>query len=177
MRDEIPKLNRETKLSEELWRQLYDQLHDIASGFMRREPKGNLLQTTYVVHEAYLRLRDYPEWGNRTDFLKAASVTMRRVLIDSARQRKAEKRGGDRQNVSLSEAELSVEGDSFVFQEIHDALQKLSEFAPEESEILELMVFGGMTGEEIAESMGISASTIDRRLRVAKTWLRRELSP
>jgi RNA polymerase sigma factor (TIGR02999 family) len=161
----------------QLWQQLYDELHDIAAGYMRREAKGNLLQTTFVLHEAYLRLKDYPEWSDRNSFLKAASVTMRRVLIDSARKRSSEKRGGGRQRIPLADAHLSVGGNQFVFHEIHDALQRLGEFAPDESQILEMMVFGGMTGDEIADALGVSASTIDRRLRVAKTWLRRELSP
>lgn len=163
--------------SSQLWQQLYDELHTIAAGYMRRESKGNLLQTTFVLHEAYLRLKDYPEWSDPNSFLSAASVTMRRVLIDSARKRESEKRGGDRQRISLAEAQLSVEGNQFVCYEIHEALQKLAEFATEESQILEMMVFGGMTGDEIAGSLGVSSSTIDRRLRVAKTWLRRELSP
>lgn len=163
--------------SGQLWQQLYDELHDIAAAYMRREAKGNLLQTTFVLHEAYLRLKDYPDWSDRNSFLKAASVTMRRVLIDSARKRSSEKRGGDHQRIPLADANLAVGGNQFVFHEIHDALQRLAEFASEESEILEMMVFGGMTGDEIAVSLGVSASTIDRRLRVAKTWLRRELSP
>ena len=166
------------KPSEELWQQLYDELHQIASGYMRRESRNSsLLQTTFVLHEAWLRLKDYPEWANRTTFLKAASVTMRRVLIDNARKRKSEKRGGDRNQISLADVRLPVAGNAYVFHEIHDALQRLGQFAPEESGILEMMVFGGMTGDEIAESMGVSPSTIDRKLRVAKTWLRRELSP
>lgn len=177
MGTDSPKDHDSTELSDELWRQLYDELHDIASGYMRRESKGNLLQTTFVLHEAYLRLNSYPQWSDRTSFLKAASVTMRRVLIDSARKRNSEKRGGDKERVPLSEAQLAVSGNQFVFHEIHDALQRLSEFAAEESGILEMMVFGGMTGDEIAESLGVSPSTIDRKLRVAKTWLRRELSP
>lgn len=172
-----PKNEGLPKLSDELWQQLYDQLHDIASSYMQRESKSNLLQTTFVLHEAYLRLKDYDQWSDRTSFLKAASVTMRRVLIDSARKRNSEKRGGGRERIPLGDAELFVGGNQFVFHEIHDALQRLSEFAPDESEILEMMVFGGMTGDEIADSIGVSSSTIDRKLRVAKTWLRRELSP
>ncbi len=177
MDDDRPKSESHSELSDKLWQQLYDELHSIASGYMRRESRGNLLQTTFVLHEAYLRLKDYPEWANRTSFLKAASVTMRRVLVDSARKRNAEKRGGQLQKISLADVQLAVSGDQYVFHEIHDALNRLSEFASEESGILEMMVFGGMTGDEIAESMGVSPSTIDRKLRVAKTWLRRELSP
>ncbi|MEO1523876.1 MAG: ECF-type sigma factor [Planctomycetota bacterium] len=156
---------------------LYGQLHEIASQHMRAERAGSLLQTTAIVHEAYLKLSDQQRsrWSDRNDFFAAASLIMRRLLIDHARSETADKRGGGRVRASMQETRLAIEDRRYSAIEISDALHRLAEFAPDQARGIELMVFGGMTGEEIAEHLGVSASTIDRRLRAAKAWLRREL--
>ena len=162
----------------EAWPKLYDELHRIAARHMRKERKGNLLQTTAIVHEAYFRLFDQnqSDWKDRNSFLAAAAVAMRRVLIDNARKTQSQKRGGNLQRVELCESRLPLDENKYRIEEVHQALKTLGEFAPDEAKALELMIFGGMTGEEVAAVMNVSASTIDRRVRSAKAWLRRELS-
>ena len=161
------------------WPELYDHLHEIAASQMSRERSGrHLLQTTAIVHEAYFRLSDQKrsQWRDRSSFLAAAAVVMRRILIDSARNAKAVKRGGTMVRRDLSDTRIALDDDGFATVDIHEALEKLAAFAPDQSRALELMIFGGMTGEEVADVLGVSASTIDRRIRAAKAWLRRELS-
>lgn len=160
------------------WPDLYNRLREIASRQMNREKKGHLLQTTAVVHEAWLRLsqnRSSPA-SDRESFVSAAAVVMRRVLVDFARSENAAKRGGGRQRTALANSHIAVGNQGYHAVEINDALEQLAAFAPEQARALELMIFGGMTGEEVASTMDISASTIDRRVRAAKAWLRRELS-
>lgn len=159
-----------------IWNELYNQLRKIAAQQMRRESSSNLLQTTAVVHEAFLRMKDSPAAEDRSHFLAAASVAMRRVLIDEARKRNCVKRGGRQNNVSLDESNLALGKSQFVATELHAALVALSEVSEQEAKIIEMITFGGLTGEEVAKILGISASTVDRRIRAAKAWLRRELS-
>ncbi|MEM7311675.1 MAG: ECF-type sigma factor [Planctomycetota bacterium] len=161
------------------WPELYDHLHEIASGQMSKERSGrHLLQTTAIVHEAYFRLSEQKrsQWRDRNSFFAAASVVMRRILIDSARNATAAKRGGSMARQTLSDTRLALDDNGFAAVEIHEALERLAAFAPDQSKALELMIFGGMTGEEVADVLGVSASTIDRRVRAAKAWLRRELN-
>lgn len=157
---------------------LYDELHSIAAQQMARESSSNLLQTTAIVHEAYVKLasQNQSKWRDRQSFFAAAAVVMRRLLIDNARKEKSKKRGGQRARQLLSDSRLRFDERAFGVLEISDALEKLAEFAPEQSEALELMIFGGMTGEEVAKHLGVSASTIDRKVRSGKAWLRRELA-
>ena len=159
-----------------IWDELYAQLREIAANQMRRESNGHLLQTTAVVHEAFLRLKDHPAAKDRHHFLAAAAVTMRRVLIDEARRSKSIKRGGEHERVSLNESSLALGTNRFMATELHAALESLREIAEQEAKIIELMTFGGLTGEEVASILDISASTVDRRVRTAKAWLRRELN-
>lgn len=161
-----------------VWPGLYSQLHDIASGQMAKERPGHLLQTTAIVHEAYFRLSDQQrsDWRDKPSFLAAAAVVMRRVLIDSARKETAKKRGGAANRHGLSDTNIAVDDHGYSAVEIHEALEQLAGFAPDQARALELMIFGGLTGEEAAEVLGVSASTIDRKVRAAKAWLRRELS-
>ena len=160
------------------WAELYSHLHKIASAQMSRERSGHILQTTAVVHEAYVRLskENASQFKDKNSFFAAASVVMRRVLVDSARKEKAVKRGGNATKKSLTDTQLSVGDKGYSVIEIHDCLSKLAEFASDQAQALELMIFGGLTGEETAAVMGVSASTIDRKVRSAKAWLRRELS-
>lgn len=164
----------EWQLSEEL----YNELHSIAANWMRRERPDGILQTTMIVHEAYLRLSEGQEssrWKSREEFCAAASVTMRRLLVDHARRKRSAKRGGGQTQDILSDTRLGVDDEQFGAIELHDALEALAGFAAEQSRALELMYFGGLTGDEIASLLGVSPATVDRRLRAAKAWLRREL--
>ena len=158
--------------------ELYGHLRDIATNQMARERSGHLLQTTALIHEAYLRLSEQrrSDWRDRGSFLAAASVVMRRVLIDDARRDRAQKRGGGLKKRSISDSRLAFDDGVVSVIEIHEALETLESFAPDQAKALELMIFGGLTGEETAAALGVSPSTIDRKVRAAKAWLRRELS-
>ncbi len=157
---------------------LYEQLRQLAAVQMQNERSGHLLQTTAIVHEAYFRLSEQKRsrWRDKSSFFAAAAVVMRRVLIDCARREMAMKRGGTTARQQLSESRLAIDDRGYSTVEIHEALERLGEFAPEQAKAIEMMIFGGMTGEEVAQTLRVSASTIDRRVRAAKAWLRRELS-
>lgn len=157
---------------------MYEQLHQIAAAQMQNERSGNLLQTTAIVHEAYFRLSEQnrSSWKDKPSFFAAAAIVMRRVLIDNARREKAVKRGGQVARMDLSDSRLAFEEEGYSAIDINEALEKLAEFAPDQAKALEMMIFGGMVGEEVAKALDVSASTIDRRVRSAKAWLRRELS-
>lgn len=160
------------------WPGLYKHLHEIAASQMSRERSGHLLQTTAIVHEAYFRLSDQKrsQWDDQRSFFAAAAVVMRRILIDSARHEKAEKRGGSVLRRELSDSRLAVDDGRYSAIEVHDALERLAAFAPDQAKALELMIFGGLTRKETAEVLAVSESSIDRKVRSAKAWLRRELS-
>jgi RNA polymerase sigma-70 factor (ECF subfamily) len=156
---------------EELWRQ--------ASRHMRHEPAGHLLQPTALLHEAYLRLIDQRQvkWRNRAHFYGVAAQLMRRILVDQARSTNAAKRGGAWERVPLVEDALAAAGPRDVdVLTLHDALQRLGAFDPTQERIVELRYFGGLTIEEAAEVIGISAATVVREWTIAKAWLRAELS-
>jgi RNA polymerase sigma factor (TIGR02999 family) len=156
---------------EELWRQ--------ASRYMRRESAGHVLQPTALLHEAYLRLIDQRQvkWRNRAHFYGVAAQVMRRILVDQARSANSEKRGGALERVTLVEDAVSAGGPSDVdVLTLHDALERLGAFDPRQERIVELRYFGGLTIEEAAEVIGISAATVVREWTIAKAWLRAELS-
>jgi RNA polymerase sigma factor (TIGR02999 family) len=163
---------------DQVWPDLYRQLHDLAAAQMSKEQNGGLLQTTAIVHEAYFRLSEQKrsEWPDRGSFFAAAAVVMRRILIDSARRERAVKRGGRQSRRTLSDTQLGVDDQRFEAIDLHEALEQLAQFAPDQAKALELMIFGGLTGEETAVVLGVSPATIDRKVRLAKAWLRRELS-
>jgi len=158
---------------------IYDELRRIASAQMRRERPDHTLQATAVVHEAYMRLAGEQEvpWQNRAHFFAIAAQTMRRVLLDYARQRHAGKRGGEGARKVDIDAELLV-GDDRLEDVIalDEVLGRLSEMDPEQGRIVELRFFAGLNVEETAEVMGISARTVKREWRSAKAWLSRELA-
>jgi len=162
---------------DEVWPELYQSIHNIASRQMARESNGGVLQTTAIVHEAYFRLRDQDRsnWASRTQFLATASTMVRRIIVDAARKRNATKRGGDRKGDRVSETELSVCDQRLAVLEIHEALNKLQQVAPDPAQVLEMNVFGGMSLSQVAEALDVSPSTVDRRLRFARAWLRRQL--
>lgn len=157
---------------------VYDELRRLAKRNLRRQSPGQTLQTTALVHEAYLRLINLPEvdWQNRAHFFAVAAQAMRYLLIDRARAKRYAKRGGGAQQVSLDEAaQVSAERPDELLA-LDEALTRLAALDPRQSQIVELRYFGGLTVEETAEVLGVSAITVMREWAKAKGWLYRELS-
>jgi len=158
---------------------VYAHLRRLAGGYMRREPAGDALQPTALVHEAYVRLIDQKQvkWRNRAHFFGVAAGMMRRILVDNARRRRAEKRGGAWERVTLACDEVAANGQAEIdVLSLHEALERLAAFDPQQERIVELRYFGGLTIEETAEVVGISAATVVREWTIAKAWLRADLS-
>lgn len=157
---------------------VYDELHRLAHRYLSGERAGHMLQTTALVNEAYLRLIDASrvQWQNRAHFFAVSAQLMRRVLVDFARARQYQKRGGGAQQVSLEEAlVVSVDrGDELLA--LDDALTTLATADERASQVVELRFFGGLSIEETAEVLGISPETVKRDWSWAKVWLLRELS-
>jgi RNA polymerase sigma-70 factor, ECF subfamily len=156
---------------------VYDELHRLASRHLRHERIGHTLQTTALVHEAYLKLVDQKKanWQNRVQFFAAAAKVMRHILVDYARSRKAVKRGGDYCRLSLDEALISAEEDDPDLLALDEALNELTAIDPQQSRVVELRVFGGLTVEDTAEALGISPRTVKREWSMAKAWLHRQI--
>jgi RNA polymerase sigma factor (TIGR02999 family) len=154
-----------------------DELHRLAHQHLRRERPGHTLQTTALVHEAYLELVDQRQvrWQNRAHFFGIAAHLMRRILVEYARRRTAAKRGGGLPLVTLNEEVVGTREPAVALVALDDALRTLAELDPQQCRIVELRFFGGLTVEETAEVMGVSPRTIKREWRVAKAWLQREL--
>ena len=152
---------------------IYDELRSLATNYLRRERPDHTLQPTALVHEAYLRMVDQTQvnWQNRAHFFGVAAQMMRRILVDHARARNAEKRGQDYQKVSLDEnLDKAVERDDELIA-LDDALKMLAEMDEQKSRIVELRFFGGLSVDETAEVLGVSAPTVKRQWRMAKAWL------
>ncbi len=156
---------------------VYQELHAQAERAMRREGQGHTLQTTALVHEAYLRLVDQrrANWQNRAQFFGVAAQMMRRVLVDHARERLAAKRGGGVSHVSLSGVGAAADDDRADLVALDDALSRLAALDPAQARIVELRYFAGLTIEETAEAAGVSPATVKREWAVARAWLAREL--
>jgi len=152
---------------------VYGELRRLAHHYMRGERPGHTLQTTALINEAYLRLIDYRkmQWQDRAHFFAVAAQVMRRILVDSARSRHEEKRGGGVQELSLDEAAVVSQKKSAEVVAVDDALKDLSALDPRKSQIVELRYFGGLNIEETAEVLGISPTTVQREWRSAKAWL------
>lgn len=158
---------------------VYDDLRRMAAAYMQREPAGHALQPTALVHEAYVRLIDQRQvkWRNRAHFFGVAAGMMRRILVDQARLRRAEKRGGQWERVTLIGDEAAVDGPDLVdVLTLHESLERLAAFDPRQERIVELRYFGGLTIEEAAEVIGISEASVVREWTIAKAWLQAELS-
>jgi RNA polymerase sigma factor (TIGR02999 family) len=157
---------------------LYDELRRLADRALSREPRGHTLQATALVHEAYLRLIDQRQahWRNRAHFLSVAAMVMRRILVDHARRRGAEKRGGDRRGLSLDDAVVYAEEQAVDLVHLDEALTRLAGLDPQQARIVELRFFGGMTIEETAEATGVSPATVKRDWTLARAWLYREIA-
>ena len=158
---------------------VYDEIHGIAKRYMGRERHSHGLQTTALVHEVYFRLIDAKDvdWQNRNHFYALCSSLMRRVLVDFARSRNFQKRGGKIAHIDLDAAQLleaSSLGDDVVA--VDEALSKLATLDARKSQMVELRFFGGLTTSEIAGVLGVSVETVMRDWKFAKAWLMRELS-
>ena len=157
---------------------VYDELRRLAQHYLSRERAEHTLQTTALVHEAYLRLVDQKavNWQNRAQFFGIAAQMMRRILINHATSRNAVKRRGYATKISLDEAIGFFEQREIDLMALNEALETLAALDPEQAKIVELRFFGGLTIGEIAEVLGISPATTKREWDSAKLWLRRQLS-
>jgi len=156
---------------------VYDELHRLASRYLRHERPGHTLQTTALVHEAYLKLVDQTNmtWQNRVQFFAASSRVMRHILVDHARNRRAFKRGRDYCRLSLDEARISADEKDGDLLTLNEALNNLAAIDSQQSRVVELRVFGGLTVEETAEALRISPRTVKREWSMAKAWLHKQI--
>jgi RNA polymerase sigma factor (TIGR02999 family) len=162
----------------QLSEQVYPELRLIARRYMRNERHTNTIQATALVHEVYLRLLDVNrvEWHERAQFFAMAAQMMRRILVDSARARGADKRGGGAITVELDLAGLVSNEPHRSIIALDEALTAFAALAPRQAKVVELRYFGGLTEEEIAAALNISLRTVRRDWNLAKAWLLRELS-
>jgi RNA polymerase sigma factor (TIGR02999 family) len=166
---------------------VYDELRRLAAGYISRERAGQTLQATALVNEAFVRLSaERPrDFQNRTHFLAIAALSMRQILVQRARARHAAKRGGERERITLDDANLGLAAEGFGqaaggpdevdLLALDDALSQLSQMDPDLARLVELRYFGGMTVEETAEALNSSPATVKRQWSVARAWLRRAL--
>lgn len=153
-----------------------DSLRQLAGKYMRGEKAGHTLQATALVNEAFIKLIDVDiTWQNRAHFMAIAANTMRRILVDHARAKLREKRGGDLLQITLHETKVGGNNEPDLL-DLEDALEQLHKMDPRKAKVIELSFYGGLTYDEIGEVLDISAATVDRELRFAKAWLYRELS-
>lgn len=157
---------------------VYPELRIIARRYMKSEAEGITLQTTALVHEVFLRLVDvaHVEFHQRAEFFAMAAQMMRRILVDSARARGAEKRGGGAGRVNLDETAVLSPGPDRCVLALDDALTAFAQVAPRQAKVVELRYFGGLTEEEVVAALKISPRTVRRDWDFAKAWLLRELS-
>ena len=162
---------------EDLTRVVYEELRRLAHRYMAREHPGHALQTTALVHEAYLRLIDGKkvQWQNRAHFFAVSAQLMRRILVDFARSRLYQKRGGNAEQVSFDEALVVARGKGTDLVALDDALAALASVDPRMSQVVELRFFGGLSVEETAEVLKISTDTVTSDWKLAKVWLRQRL--
>ena len=156
---------------------VYQELRQQAARYLRRERRGHSLQTTALINEAYIRLIDARDvrWESRAHFFGIAANLMRRILVDHARRRDAEKRGGPQIRLTLSDLAVVTKNTDVDLLAIDEALDRLSVLDPQQARVVELRFFGGLSVEETATALGISAKTVKRDWRVARAWLRREI--
>ncbi len=155
----------------------YPELHAIAKRYFQRERSGHTLQCTALINEAYLRLVNSPEgqWNDRAHFFAVAAHVMRSILVDHARARLTAKRGAGAISITLADHHLKGEPPPVDVIDLHRALEALEKLDPEQGHVVELRYFGGLSIEETAQVLGVSASTVKRDWILAKTWIRRQL--
>jgi RNA polymerase sigma factor (TIGR02999 family) len=152
---------------------VYAELRRLAASYLRRERPGHTLQPTALVHEAYVRLMDQRQidGSNRAQFMGLAALMMRRILVNHARDRAADKRGGGAEHVPLTLAGEGIGAPEVNLLDLHDALNRLSESDPRKGQIVELKFFAGLTTDEIAATLGVSTATVERDWKFARAWL------
>ena len=157
---------------------VYQELHRMARRYMNREAPGNTLQTTALVHEAYLRLAGSGgmDWQDRAHFYAISAQMMRRILVDAARTRRSEKRGGASPHLNFDEVPDVAPSRGPDLAALDDALNELAKMDPRKVKVIELRFFGGLSVEETAEALGISPQSVLRDWKLAKAWLTREMS-
>jgi RNA polymerase sigma factor (TIGR02999 family) len=158
---------------------VYPELRQIAHRYLKNESQGNTLQATAIIHEVYLRLVEVTnvEWHARAQFFAMAAQMMRRILVDAARARGSQKRGGIAPKLSLDETAVVSPATDRSILALDEALTAFSQVAPRQAQVVELRYFGGLTEEEIVAALEISPRTVRRDWDLAKAWLLRELSP
>jgi RNA polymerase sigma factor (TIGR02999 family) len=159
---------------------VYDELRRLAAQKLAQEKPGQTLQATALVHEAYLRLVDTDkaqQWNSRGHFFAAAAEAMRRILVEQARRKGRQKRGGDWRRWDVQLSEPAAEGPDVDLVAVDEALTELAREHPDKAELVKLRYFAGMTLAEAAAALGISTATADRRWRYARAWLTRRLRP
>lgn len=163
---------------EQLMPLVYDELRRMARKFMRRQPSGHTFQTTELIHEAYLKLarQEDQNWQNRAHFFGVAAQAMRHILVDYARSKKSQKRGGLAEKITLEETLVASPNRSEEVVALDDALKQLAILDERKSRVVEMKFFGGLTIEEIAAVLKISPETVKRDWSFSRTWLLRELS-
>ena len=164
---------------EKLMPLVYSELRRLASNYLRRERAEHTLQPTALVNEAYLKLvhQKNAKWQNRAHFFGISAQLMRRILVDHARQHQAVKRGGSaQQRISITSVEKFAKQPEVDLLALNEALDELAKMDPQQSRIVELKFFGGLSIEEIAEVLSIGHATVERDWRLARAWLRRQLS-
>lgn len=167
----------EPEALEELLPLVYDELRRLAQRHMRRERAAHTLQPTALVHEVYLKLAGQrrAEWKGRTQFFAVAARVMRRVLVDHARSRSYQKRGGNAQRVTLQNDAARAEAPAVDLIDLDTALDQLAEFDPRKARVVELRVFGGLTIDETATTLEVATGTVINDYAVARAWLYRQL--
>lgn len=163
---------------EELFPLVYDELHRLAYIYLRRERPGHTLQTTALIHEAYMRLvnRHEGSWDSRAQFFAFAAKIMRNILVDHARAKQREKRGGDALKVSFTDLKAKTPEIDLDVIALNEALDRLNGIDDRQVRIVELRYFGGLSLDETADIMKVSRATVARDWNVARAWLHRELT-
>lgn len=156
---------------------VYNELKRLAGSYLRRERPDHTLQSAGLVNEAYLRLIDQTQinWQNKAHFFGIAAQMMRRILVDHARRHKASKRGAGMPTLALDQAPLPAQSESMDLLGLDEALEKLEKIDPQQSKIVELRFFGGLSIEDAANVLGISPATVKRDWAAARAWLYREV--
>lgn len=156
---------------------VYAELRRMARHYLGQERSDHTLQSTALVHEAYVRLakQQLPEWQNRAHFFAVAAQLMRQILVDHARAHRASKRGGDTYKIAIEELEHKAKPIDIDIVALDDALKTLADMDVQQSRVVELKFFGGLSNEETAEVLGVSASTVKRDWVTARAWLHREI--
>lgn len=157
---------------------VYEELRRLARHYLQQERRDHTLQSTALVHEAYVRLlgQSPPEWKSRAHFFGIAAKLMRQILVDHARSHRAAKRGGNALKLTLTEGLAGRKGKDLDVVALDDALNNLAELSPQQSHIVELRFFSGLTIEDTSEVLGVSPATVKRSWTAARAWLFREMS-